>query len=335
MEPVVIIEKNIPFAKGLLEAYARVRYLAPEEIDESAMADADALITRTRTRCDRGLLEGSRCKIIASATIGLDHVDTVYCRQAGIKVTNAPGCNAPAVAQYVLASIIAAKGADLSGITLGVVGVGHVGSIVADWARQLGMKVLCCDPPRARNEGDGGFVALDDIAAQADVITFHVPYTRSGADATHYLCGSDFLSKLQCRPIIINSARGAVTDTKALLDAYRRDAVSGMIIDCWENEPNIDYELLDNAFVATPHIAGYSREGKIRATAMAVKQVCDFFGWPEPVMPEKVAPGAADKVTVESIASSYDPLKDTEALRAAPQDFERQRNGYILRHEVV
>lgn len=335
MEPVVIVEKNIPFAQGLLEAYARVRYLAPDEIDATAMADADALITRTRTRCDKHLLEGSRCKIIASATIGLDHVDTDYCTKAGIVVRNAPGCNAPAVAQYVLASVIAVKGMDLQGVTMGVVGVGHVGSIVADWAGQLGMKVLCCDPPRARKEGDGGFVSLEDIAMRADVITFHVPYTRSGEDATHHLCDSDFLSKLQRKPLIINSARGAVTDTKALLDAYKRGVVSGLIIDCWENEPDIDRELLDSAFVATPHIAGYSREGKIRATAMAVKEVCDFFGWPEPAMPEKVAPGAAEYVTAERIVASYNPLEDTEALRSAPQDFERQRNSYQLRREVV
>ncbi len=330
----VIIENNIPFAKGLLDEYADVSYLSPRDITREAMASADALITRTRTRCDASLLEGSRCSIIASATIGLDHVDMDYCRNRGIKVVNAPGCNAPAVAQYVFASVFSVLGRDISDIVLGVVGVGHVGSIVERWGRLLGMEVLLCDPPRAYAEGGNGFVSLDEIARRADVITFHIPYTTRGEYATRHICDSRFLHTLSRRPVIINSSRGAVADTAALLQAHEEGIVGNLVIDCWENEPDIDRRLLEVAAVATPHIAGYSREGKVRATTMAVSAVARHFGLPQPVMPESVPSGAADRVSVETIMASYDPLVDTEVLRRDPQLFEWLRNNYNLRGEV-
>lgn len=334
IRPNIIIEKNIPFIHGLLDDAADVRYLSAGEITADAMRQADALITRTRTRCDAALLDGSRCSLIASATIGLDHVDRDYCEKAGIEVRNAPGCNAPAVAQYVLASIISVYGTNLEGLTIGIVGVGHVGSIVENWALQTGMKVLRCDPPRARAEGADGFVTIDEVAERADIITFHTPYTRSGEDATHHLFNSRLAAKLRRRPMIINSARGPITDTTALKQALADGSVSHAVIDCWEGEPCIDPELLQSASIATPHIAGYSRQGKIRATAMAVKAVADHFSLPVPHMEQSVRPGAAEHVTAEKIKASYDPMTDTEALRLHPENFEALRNHYDLREEV-
>lgn len=331
----IIIESNIPFAQGLLEPYAQVSYLPPLLITPEAMRDADALITRTRTRCDAALLDGSRCSIIASATIGLDHVDREYCRGRGIEVANAPGCNAPAVAQYVLASIIAAYGTDLNGLTIGIVGVGHVGSIVERWAAQSGMNVLRCDPPRAESEDSGLFVDIDEIAHRADIITFHTPYTRTGKHATHHICDDAFLGKLQRRPMIINSARGAIVETDALKAAIESGRVSRAVIDCWEGEPDIDRQLLAQAFIATPHIAGYSRQGKIRATQMAVNAVARHFALPCPVMSEQVPEGAATNVTTKAISDSYNPLADTEELRMSPDKFEHLRNHYHLREEVI
>ena len=205
---------------------------------------------------------------------------------------------------------------------------------MAAWGKQLGMDVLCCDPPRARKEGKEGFVELEEVARKADIITFHVPYKRNGDDATHHLCSEEFLSGLSRKPIIINSARGAVTDTKALIEASGNGIVGNLIIDCWENEPEISRELLSKAFIATPHIAGYSREGKIRATAMAVAEVCNYFGWKMPDMPESVASGAAKYITAAKIAASYNPIIDTDALREAPDNFELLRNKYALRAEV-
>ena len=330
-----IVESNIPFARGLLESHGSVRYLAPEEITPEAMKECDALITRTRTRCDSSLLEHSRCSMIASATIGLDHIDLDYCKQRGITVANAPGCNAPAVAQYVLASIIAAYGkGSLAGITLGIVGVGHVGTIVENWARQLGMNVMACDPPRARREGDQLFCSLDEIARKADIITFHTPYTREGDDATHHMADKRFFDMLEKSPMIINSARGPITDTEALIRAIDAGKVSRAVIDCWENEPAISKELLDKTFIATPHIAGYSREGKIRATRMAMDAVARHFGFASPEMAENVAPGARETVTADLIAASYNPLSETAALRCDPTAFESLRNHYQLRAEV-
>lgn len=334
MDLKIVVERNVPFiATTLRAAGITVTELAAGEIDRAAMADADALVTRTRTRCDASLLEGSRCTLVASATIGLDHVDCEWCRNAGIEVANAPGCNAPAVAQYVISTLVAAFGPDLSGRTLGVVGVGHVGSIVSRWARQAGMEVLECDPPRQRAEG-GEFTDLATVAARADAITFHVPMTRVGEDATWHLADERFFSLLRKQPLIINTARGPVVDNHALLAALDSGLVGKAAIDCWEGEPEISRELLRKAFVATPHIAGYSRSGKARASQMALDAICRHFGLERLTIDEPVAPYAPDGLTAQEIAESYDPVADSEALRREPGDFEKLRNTYALRPEA-
>lgn len=330
----IIIESNIPFIRGLFDDVAHVSYLSLQEITPERMRRTDALITRTRTRCDASLLEGSRCRIIASATIGLDHIDTDYCRSSGIEVANAPGCNAPAVAQYVLASVIAAYGAErLPDLTIGIVGVGHVGRIVEQWARQLGMKVMLCDPPRADEEGRDGFCSIEDVARDADIITFHTPLTRTGLYPTYHIAGDTFFDSLQRKPMIINAARGPVIDTPALLRAIDGGKTGRTVIDCWEGEPAISLDLLDKAFVATPHIAGYSRQGKIRATRMAVDAVARALGITPAPMSEAAPAGPAESVTAEMIAASYDPLADTAVLRRDPLAFESLRNHYSLRSE--
>lgn len=334
MKPVVIIENNIPFIRGLLESAADVIYLDPAEINNRSMRDADALITRTRTRCDASLLDGSRCRFIATATIGTDHIDLDYCRRNGITVANAPGCNAPAVAQYVFASIAAVRGMSTDGVTLGVVGAGHVGSIVIDWARKLGMRTLVCDPPRADSEGAGDFVSIDVIASESDIITFHTPMTRGGAYPTFHLLDRRLVESFKKKPMVINSARGPVTDTESLLYGLDSGLISNVAVDCWENEPAISPLLLDKASVATPHVAGYSREGKIRATRMAVDQFTRHFGLPPVKMTESVPDGACRDVTFPMIADSYNPLVDTAMLKRNPGDFERLRNSYNYRHEV-
>ncbi len=332
----VIIEKNIPFIKGCLEHLADVSYLAADEITPEAMKDADALITRTRTRCDAALLEGSRCRFIATATIGTDHIDLDYCRRKGITVANAPGCNAPAVAQYVFASLFSLPGfpADPAGMTIGIVGVGHVGSIVERWARQLGFRTLLCDPPRSEREGADGFCAYADILRESDIITFHTPLSRDGKYPTYHIFDSRAGEALGRRPIIVNAARGSVVDNAALVKMLDEDKVAAAVIDCWENEPAISPELLEKAAIATPHIAGYSREGKIRATRMALDAFCRYFNLPPVKMDEEVAPGAADIVTRRSILDSYHPLADTAALKQSPADFESLRNNYSYRPEA-
>ena len=257
----IIVEENVPFVRGLLDPYATVRYLAPADITPKAVETADGMIIRTRTRCDEGLLVRSQCKIVATATIGTDHINTEYCRRRGITVVNSPGCNAAAVAQYVFGALMQTVNRPLSSHTIGIVGVGHVGSIVERWARGLDMKVLLCDPPRQRAEGGNQWCDIDTLARECDIITFHTPLTRTGEDATFHMVDAAFLSKLRRAPILINTARGEIFDTEAVVAAKDAGQAGPLIVDCWENEPRIDRELLRRAAIATPHIAGYSREG--------------------------------------------------------------------------
>lgn len=311
----IAVESKIPFIRGILEAAGHlVTYLAPEEFTPRAVRNMDALVVRTRTRCDFALLSGSRVKHVVTATIGTDHIDLDYCRREGIRVSNAPGCNAPAVAQYVLS---ACSALGRRGGTLGIVGVGHVGSIVARWARANGFRTLLCDPPL------GLPATLADIASEADIITFHVPLD----DTAFHMADARFFASLRRRPLVINAARGPVVDTRALKDALRGGCVSGAVIDCWEGEPNLDPGLLRMADIATPHIAGYSLEGKRRATAMAVMALDPGIELPlDPV---------ADRPSIDAICASYDPMADSAALKSAPDAFETLRNSYAYRSEPV
>lgn len=336
----ILIESHIPFIKGLLEPVAQVEYLEPEQFTSQSVADADALIIRTRTVCNEALLAGSRVQFIGTATIGTDHIDLDYCHRQGITVCNAAGCNAPAVAQYVLSTIghfMQHQGiTSPDQLTLGIVGVGHVGSIVERFARECGFKVLLCDPPRAEAEGSQQFVDIRTIASNADIITFHTPLTRSGANATFHLCNKELLSSMNHCQLLINSARGAVVDNLHLAMHLETHTMPSIAIDCWEGEPNIRPDLLERAFVATPHIAGYSAEGKKRGTAMIIEQMNRHFGWD--IKPEAVdtctPTRGASNVTLQRIMASYDPALDTQTLKSAPHTFETLRNHYPLRHEV-
>ena len=332
----IIVDSHIPHIHGLIEPRAEVLYLEPGDINREAVKGADALIVRTRTRCDAALLDGSHVRFIGSATIGTDHIDLGYCDSHGITVCNAPGCNAPAVAQWVFCAIDAWMQARSIvtpvGLTLGIVGVGHIGSIVARWGRALGFTVLLNDPPRESREGSfhGIFSPLEELQHRCDIITFHTPITRDGQWPTWHLCDQAFLDGLvHCR-LILDAARGAIADNAALL-GWQGDVG----LDCWENEPNISRDLLKKCIVATPHIAGYSSEGKQRGTAMMLSALNDFYGWDIPV-PVIAAPAAgATDVVLADIAASYDILADTDALRADPAAFESLRNHYHYRNEYL
>lgn len=333
MELKVIVERNIPFIKGALESVADVCYLPADEISRGVLADADALITRTRTRCDAALLDGTRCRFIATATIGTDHIDLRYCAENGITVANAPGCNAPAVAQWVLSSAVRLMDGEPREKVLGIVGVGHVGSIVDRWARSIGFTTLLCDPPRAEREGAAGFVEIDEVASRADIITFHTPLTVDGPCPTYHIADDTFFRNCLRSPIVMNAARGAVVDTDALIRALESGQVSHVAVDCWEGEPAISPRLLSLAAVATPHIAGYSLEGKIRATQMALDALSAHFGLPRLLAKANPAPAPKAAVTVREVLESYDPMVDTGHLKASPGGFEALRNNYDYRPE--
>lgn len=337
--PTLIVESNIPFIAGRLERWAQVRYLPPEEFVAENIADADALIVRTRTRCDQMLLEHSRVQFIASATIGTDHIDMRWCKGHGITVCNAPGCNAPAVAQYVWSAILHSH-INPSDITIGVVGVGNVGSIVAEWGRLLGANVLLCDPPKARHlkpDMRSRYIPLDQMLPLCDIVTLHTPLTYEGEYPTYHMISTRELQLMRKDSTLINAARGAVIDTQALLNRLKTQPLN-TIIDCWEGEPTIDTTLLKHSAIATPHIAGYSHEGKQRATRMAIEAVMRHFGATEADIAHATAGLSPDyspssSIDAQIISRSYNPIADTDALKSDPNLFESLRASYHYRHE--
>lgn len=343
----IVADRNIPFLNEALEGLGNIIYLPGDAITPEVIHDADILLTRTRTKCNGSLLDGSKCSFVGTATIGTDHIDLDYCSSHGICVANAPGCNAPAVAQYVLAAIGRSlrPGETFADKTLGIIGVGNVGSILERWAKGLGMKVLLNDPPKAETATDGKeYVDLDTIARGCDVITVHTPLTRSGNHPTYHLINDSFLDKTKKRPMVINAARGPVTDTEALKRALKTGKISAIAIDCWEGEPDIDTELLEMAAVATPHIAGYSEEGKIRATSMVLDALARHLSrhYGMDITPEKLTstlPHTAPvPETITPAAINYDIDADTSSLKSIPTaslpaTFESLRNNYNLRPE--
>lgn len=330
--PKIVIDADIPFIRGRLEPWADTLYVDQFGFTPENVADADAMIIRTRTRCNRDLLEGSAVKLIATATIGMDQFDLDWCRGAGIECVNAPGCNAPGVAQYVW-SVLLRSGFDPKRMTLGVVGHGNVGSIVADWGRRLGARVLVSDPPK-RDAGTLGCddTPLDTILKEADAVTLHVPMTRSGEYPTHHLIGERELALMRPGARLVNAARGPVVDNAAWRKAIAEGRVRAFV-DTWEGEPDLDRELLQLAEVATFHIAGYSTEGKQRATRMALEAVGRRFGWDidlSGLAGEYVCP----ELTERKIIDSFDPTPIDEALRADPAAFDTLRRDYVFRPEV-
>ncbi len=327
----VVIDNKIPFIKGVIERFAdEVVYVPGAEINSDTVHDADILVTRTRTHCNKDLLEGSKVKLIVTATIGYDHIDTGWCESAGIEWHNCPGCNANSVATYinnVLDYLNHAMHCEVR--TLGVVGVGHVGSAVARNALNAGMNVVCHDPFKDFSK-DGLPLAnssLTDIAREADVITFHVPLTREGPYPTFHMANAGFFSHLKHRPIIINSSRGSVVDETALLEAMKNGFVGGAVIDTWENEPNLNRELLDRALISTPHVAGYSLNGKFNATRMTLQTIARFINRPDIPIPGRPTIEGTTRLSVETL------LDDSILLKSNPSQFEYFRNNYPSRTE--
>lgn len=337
----IIADNTIPYLQGVAEPIAEVTYVDSKAFTPELVKEADALIVRSIDKCTAELLAGSRVRLITTATIGFDHIDTHFCEQHGIVWKNAPGCNAASVGQYVLACLVTLSlrtGEPLRGKTLGVVGVGHVGSIVSRYGELMGMRVLRNDPPRAEEEGAKGFVSLEEIAAESDVISLHVPYTKEGAYPTHHLANAEFFDRLERKPWLINSCRGAVHDTAALLSAKQNGKISELILDCWENEPNISLDLLDVTSLATPHIAGFSADGKANGTRMCLQAIEQFFHVhfarleqvvpPEPQEPLIDLDQWKSHRVEKAILHTFSPEQVDQTLRSAPDGFECQRNHY-------
>ncbi len=329
----IVIDDKIPYIRDAVAAITDdAVYMDGSAIKADDVRDADAMIVRTRTRCDERLLGGSRVRFVGTATIGYDHLDTAWLDRAGICWTNCPGCNASSVAQYlrsVLILLARFHGVNLVGTTIGIVGCGHVGTLVCDVALSFGMRVLVCDPP----VGASGYVSLETIEREADIITFHVPLTRDGAYPTYHLADEAFFSRLVRRPFIINTSRGAVVDNGALLRAIDDGIVRQAIVDTWEREPHVDLRLLDRVYIGTPHIAGYSADGKANADNMVLDALCRFFGVAAPVVLPPPLPSGF--VYTGDPLQLYNPLDDSRRLKAYPDKFEYLRGNYPLRRETA
>lgn len=334
--PKIVVDDRIPYIKGQAERLGRCVYLPGNAISPRDVRDADALIVRTRTRCGASLLDGSSVRFVATATIGFDHLDTAYLERAGIGWANAPGCNAGSVAQYVHCSLLA-LGATLAGKTAAIVGAGRVGSVVGKKLREAGCRVLLCDPPRREREG-GAFVSLTEAAEAADIVCLHTPLTDEGPHATRHLLDKSFFDRLGRRPVLVSAGRGECIDSEALKQAIRTGRLGATVIDVWENEPCPDPELVAMADIATPHIAGYSADGKAAGTRMALEAVARFFGLNEsfriepPALPCGFCYYPAARTSCEALRR-YHPIRDSLLLKNGIAAFEALRNDYPLRRE--
>ena len=293
----ILVDKDIPFIEGVFEPFAQVKYLSGKEFAPSNVKDADALVIRTRTKCNAALLEDSSVKFIATATIGMDHIDLDYCTASGIAVANAAGCNAGGVMQYVFTSLYALSckngiilpdginsAPEGKKLTLGVIGVGNVGSRVANMGEYMGFEVLRCDPAKERAQTlafNNGYMklhefkdyySLDYLLENSDIVTLHTDLNPTSRG----MAGEEFFSKMKDGAIFINSSRGEVVVDEALLKSAGK--MKGVILDVWNGEPALNLMLMEAADIATPHIAGYSYEGKVNGTTMAVKAVAEHFG---------------------------------------------------------
>ena len=338
----IVADIDVPFLKGVLEPYGEVLYKKGAEITNEDVKDADALILRTRTKCDAALLDGSSVRLIATATIGTDHVDFDYCNSHGIVVQNAAGCNAGGVMQYVFSAlygVAARKSIKIDGGTIGIIGVGNVGRKVENMAKHLGFNVLRYDPPRAQAEGPEGFCSLEYLLENSHVVTMHVPLT----ELTRYMANEAFFALMQPGSIFINAARGEIVDEAALKLAMPK--LGATVIDTWNNEPKVDVELVDMVDIATPHIAGYSYQGKQMGTAMAVRAVAHHFGieslydfFPEdepdrePLLLDFHGKNHGQIAAV--FQYNYPIFTDDFRFRMEPEKFERLRSEYQYRREV-
>lgn len=349
----LLVDQNIPLAQEVLGCFGEIRLAPGREISSASIQDADALLVRSITRVDRSLLEGSRIRFVGTATIGTDHIDLEWLRQAGIAFADAAGCNACSVAEYVVAALLeieSMRQISVEGQTLGVVGVGNVGSRVVQYARNLGMKVLCCDPPRVEKEGLKDYVSLETILDQSDVVTFHTPLTREGPHPTYHLLSSDNIASLKAGAVVINTSRGSVIEGKALLDRIGNHSLGPVVLDVWEGEPKPNHQLLERVFIATPHIAGYSYDGKVAGTRMMAEALARFTGHPftwdenwveKPSQPVIQVDSCGRQAIREAVVGACPILEDDARMRTLLNlsgdplgaAFDRLRKDYPIRRE--
>lgn len=347
MKPKLLVDASLPYLASTLSHYTEALFLPSQEITREAILrhHAEGLLIRSVCRCNASLLEGTPIRFIASATAGMDHIDIPYCTAHNIVVKNAPGCNAPAVAQYLfgaLARYALMQQRPLATSTLGIIGVGNVGKQVARYADAIGMKALLYDPIREEQEGGTLFSPLEEVLEESDLLTLHVPLTRSGKYPTYQMIDATTLHRMRKKPLLVNAARGAVVNTEELLQAYDRKQISGIITDCWEGEPSISKSLLEKSFIATPHIAGFSAESKARGSRKITEEMAQCFGLT--IDCREIAPPSIEDAQIEAssfgewtlercLKQSIDLETIEKRLRREPQNFEQLRVNYSFHRE--
>lgn len=357
----IVADEQIAFVREAFSRIGKVQILPADAITATTVRHADLLIIRSVTKVSDALLHDSQIRIIGTVTSGIDHVDANALRNRRIRLIRAPGCNARAVAEYVLASIIAVadkKGIELKGKTIGIIGVGHVGSLVARFCRAMGMNLILNDPPLAARSGikKHRFKPITEVLNNADIITLHIPLTDTGRYATRHMVNNEFFARLKRKIVLINTSRGAVIDESALIKTMHMDKISALVLDVWEHEPGINRAVLEITDIGTQHIAGHSFLGRLRGTAMVYDQFCKVIGlkstgsW----SPLSLAPASrlqtisvtlreksVEEVIRKLVHKIYDPVLDDRKFRKylklprseQPRYFERLRDSYPLRPE--
>jgi erythronate-4-phosphate dehydrogenase len=350
---ILAVDGAIPYWEDAFSPLGEVRPFDGRSLPPSCVRDADALIVRSATRVDAGALERSAVRFVGSVTIGMDHVDEEYLKSRGIVFTNAAGCNANSVSEYVVAALLVlgqTRKFSLRHKSIAIIGAGRVGSAVANKARALGMSVHLCDPPLRESTRDPGYLFFENVLDK-DILSLHVPLTSLGKYPTRYMIHEGILERLKPQQLLINAARGSVIHASALKDALKKGTLGGAVLDVWDGEPRVDPTLLDIVDIGTPHIAGYSVDGKIRGIEIILEALCRHFGCANPwnsglvyPAPRKIRPApesTGQDALYSVVLQAYDILQDDANLRAlrslSPDrialDFDRLRDEYPLRPE--
>lgn len=346
----ILVDENMPYARELFSRLGEVKAVPGRPIPTDALTDADALMVRSVTKVNEALLGDKAIKFVGTATAGTDHVDQPWLQQAGIGFSAAPGCNAIAVVEYVFSALLMLAERDgfaLTDRTVGIVGVGNVGGRLQKRLEALGIKTLLCDPPRADNGEEGDFRSLDELVAEADVLTFHTPLYKDGPYKSLHLADEALIRRLKPGAILINACRGPVVDNAALLQCLQAGQALSVVLDVWEPEPDLNLALLDKVDLGTSHIAGYTLEGKARGTTQVFEAYSQFIGQPQEVALSSLLPapefgrismhGPLDQPTLKRLVHLvYDVRRDDAPLRKVagiPGEFDKLRKNYLERRE--
>ncbi|MDN8599349.1 MULTISPECIES: 4-phosphoerythronate dehydrogenase PdxB [Citrobacter] len=346
----ILVDENMPYARELFSRLGEVKAVPGRPIPVAELEDADALMVRSVTKVNESLLSGKSVKFVGTATAGTDHVDETWLKQAGIGFSSAPGCNAIAVVEYVFSSLLMLAERDgfaLRDRTVGIIGVGNVGGRLQARLEALGIRTLLCDPPRADRGDEGDFRSLEELVQEADILTFHTPLFKQGQYKTLHLADDAMIRRLKPGTILVNASRGPVVDNAALLARLNAGQSLSVVLDVWEGEPELNVELLEKIDIGTPHIAGYTLEGKARGTTQVFEAYSAFIDKAQQVALDTLLPapefgritlhGTLDQPTLKRLVHLvYDVRRDDAPLRkvaGVPGEFDKLRKNYLERRE--